>query len=82
MSRHSWHNRASAVHVVGPVSGRTVLVQGAAGSVGVCAVQLARRAGARVIGTIRSSGDEETAKNAGAHEVVRNDNDGQFKSRM
>jgi NADPH:quinone reductase len=71
-----------AVHVAGPVSGRTVLVQGAAGSVGLCAVQLARRAGARVIGTVRSSAGEETAKDAGAHEVVRNDNDGEFKSHM
>jgi NADPH:quinone reductase len=71
-----------AVHVAGPASGRTVLVQGAAGSVGLCALQLARRAGARVIGTIRTSADEENAKNAGAHEVVRNDNDVEFKSRM
>src|SRR5262249_2364964 len=31
-----------AVHVAGAVTGRTVLVQGAAGSVGMCAVQLAR----------------------------------------
>ncbi|MFZ0640872.1 MAG: NADPH:quinone reductase [Candidatus Acidiferrales bacterium] len=62
-----------AVHVAGDVNGRTVLVQGAAGSVGLCAVQLARRAGARVIGTIRSSAEEETARNAGAHEVLRND---------
>ena len=62
-----------AVHVAGTVSGRTVLVQGAAGSVGLCAAQLARRAGAHVIGTVRSAADEETAKNAGAHEVIRND---------
>jgi NADPH:quinone reductase len=61
------------VHVAGPVEGRTVLVQGAAGSVGLCAVQLARRAGARVIGTVRTSSDEATARNAGAHEVVLND---------
>jgi NADPH2:quinone reductase len=61
------------VHVAGDVSGRTVLVQGAAGSVGLCAVQLARRAGAHVIGTIRSSSEEATAKTAGAHEVVSND---------
>ena len=59
-----------AVHVAGPVSGRTVLVQGAGGSVGLCAVQLARFAGTRVIGTVRSPSDEPTAKNAGAHEVV------------
>jgi NADPH:quinone reductase len=71
-----------AVHVAGSVDGRTVLVQGAVGSVGLCAVQLARRAGARVIGTIRSSAEEETAKNAGAHEVVLNTNNLEFKARM
>jgi len=62
-----------AVHVAGPVSGRTVLVQGAAGSVGLCAVRLARRVGAHVIGTVRSPSDEETARIAGAQEVLRND---------
>jgi NADPH2:quinone reductase len=59
----------------GDVAGGTVLVQGAAGSVGLCAVQLARFAGARVIGTVRSSSDEATARKAGAHEVVVSDND-------
>jgi NADPH:quinone reductase len=62
-----------AVHIAGAVSGRTVLVQGAAGSVGLCAVQLARRAGAHVIGTVRSPSDEATAKNAGAHDVLFSD---------
>src|SRR5262245_44383783 len=62
-----------AVHVGGPVSGRTVLVQGAAGSVGLCAVQLARFAGARVIGTVMSPPEEEIARSAGAHEVILND---------
>ena len=71
-----------AVHVAGPVSGRTVLVQGATGSVGLCAVQLARQAGARVIGTIRSAAEEETARNAGAHEVVRNDKVQEFIARV
>jgi NADPH2:quinone reductase len=71
-----------AVHVAGGVSGRTVLVQGAAGSVGLCAVQLARSARAHVIGTVRSSEDAKTAKNAGAHEVVRNENADEFKARM
>jgi NADPH:quinone reductase len=62
-----------AVHVAGPVRGRTLLVQGAGGAVGLCAVQLARFAGAHVIGTVRSSSEESTARNAGAHEVVLND---------
>src|ERR1700741_2857794 len=50
-----------AVHVAGPVSGRTVMVQGAAGSVGLCAVALARHAEARVIGTVRSTSDQSAA---------------------
>jgi len=62
-----------AVHVAGSVSGRTVIVQGAAGSVGLCAVQLARQAGTHVIGTIRTQAEEQTAKKAGAHEVILND---------
>jgi NADPH2:quinone reductase len=62
-----------AVHVAGAVNGRIVLVQGAAGSVGVCAVHLARRAGARVIGTVKSPSDEAAAKDAGAHEVLVSD---------
>src|SRR5215472_680555 len=62
-----------AVHVGGAVSGGTVLVQGAAGAVGLCAVALARHAGARVIGTVRSTSDQRTALNAGAHEVIVSD---------
>jgi NADPH2:quinone reductase len=59
-----------AVFVAGPVEGRTVLVQGGAGAVGACAVQLAHRAGARVIATCRSENDKETASRAGADEVL------------
>ena len=58
-----------AVHVAGPLNGRTVLVQGAAGAVGLCAVQMAQLAGARVIGTVRGEADVETARAAGAQEV-------------
>ena len=61
------------VHVTGPVVGRVVLVQGGAGAVGLCAVQLARRAGARVIATVRSAEDEAVASRAGAHDIVRTD---------
>ena len=60
-----------AVHVAGAVDGRTVLVQGGAGAVGLCAVQLACRAGALVIATVRSSSDESAAKTAGAHHVMQ-----------
>jgi NADPH2:quinone reductase len=69
-----------AVHVAGSVDGRTVLVQGAAGAVGICAVQLARRAGARVIGTVRSASDQAAAKSAGADEALVSD--GELTSRL
>jgi NADPH2:quinone reductase len=62
-----------AVHVGGNVAGETVLVQGAGGAVGMCAAQLARHAGARVIGTVRSAAEEPAARAAGAHEVILND---------
>ncbi len=59
-----------AVHVAGSVEGRTVLVQGGAGSVGACAVQLAHRGGARVIATCRSESAKGIASRAGADEVL------------
>src|ERR1700758_2871550 len=58
------------VHVAGSVNGHTVLVQGGAGSVGACAVQLAHQAGARVIATCRAESDKEIASRAGADEVL------------
>ncbi|MGC1299805.1 MAG: NADPH:quinone reductase [Alloacidobacterium sp.] len=62
-----------AVHVAGAVKGRTVLVQGGAGAVGMCAVRLAHQAGARVIATCRAEGDKEIAFKAGANEVLLTD---------
>ncbi len=59
-----------AVDVAGPLEGKTVLVQGAVGSVGVCAVHLARRRGATVVASVRKLEQEELARRAGAHEVV------------
>ncbi|PWI04729.1 NADPH:quinone reductase [Streptomyces sp. NWU339] len=47
-------------------TGQTVLIHGAAGSVGSIAVQLTREAGARVIGTGRSA-DRATVLDLGAH---------------
>ncbi|MFD6314912.1 NADP-dependent oxidoreductase [Streptomyces sp. JHA19] len=49
--------------------GQTVLIHGAAGGVGSLAVQLAREAGARVIGTGRAA-DRQTAHDLGADEFV------------
>lgn len=59
-----------AVHAAGPPAGRTVLVRGAAGAVGLCAVQMAKRAGARVIAVVRSGDQETMAWGAGADEVL------------
>jgi NADPH2:quinone reductase len=58
------------VHAAGPVEGRTVLVQGGAGAVGICALQLANRAGATVIAAVRATSHEAIARKAGAHHVV------------
>jgi NADPH2:quinone reductase len=63
-----------AVHVAGPVTERTVLVQGAAGAVGQCAVALARHAGARVIATVRSGNDLSSAQRTGAQHIVVTEN--------
>lgn len=55
----------------GPVTGRTVLVQGGAGAVGYYAVQMARLGGAaRVIATVSRDEQARRAFEAGAHEVV------------
>ena len=69
-----------AVNVAGSVAGKNILVQGAGGAVGLCAVQLARRGGAHVIGSVRSDTEKETAGKAGANEVVINDQD--FKANV
>ena len=62
-----------AVHIAGPVEGSTVLVQGGAGAVGACAVQLAYRAGARVVATCRSDNDKDVAIRAGADVALLTD---------
>lgn len=54
----------------GPIAGRTVLVAGGAGAVGHAAIELAVRAGARVITTVSSAEKAELARAAGAHGVV------------
>jgi NADPH:quinone reductase-like Zn-dependent oxidoreductase len=52
--------------VGGVINGRTVLVQGAAGSVGLLCGWLSRRAGSRVVRTVRTSSDDAVAQKVGA----------------
>jgi NADPH2:quinone reductase len=54
----------------GPVEVRTVLVAGGAGGVGHAAIELARRAGARVIATASTDDKARLARAAGAHETI------------
>jgi NADPH:quinone reductase len=54
----------------GALAGQTVLVAGGAGAVGHAAIQLARRAGARVITTVSSEEKGTLARAAGADHIV------------
>ena len=53
--------------------GETVLVHGAAGGVGIAAIQVAKGLGARTIGVVSSDDKEAAAREAGADEVLRSD---------
>ena len=59
-----------ALFTDGPVSGKTVLVAGGAGAVGHYAIELAKRAGARVVTTVSGPEKAELAAKAGADLVV------------
>ncbi|MEV6974350.1 zinc-binding dehydrogenase [Kitasatospora sp. NPDC093806] len=60
-----------ALHRIGPLLGRDVLVTGATGGVGRYAVQLARAAGARVVAsTSDPAAHGRLLRRLGAHEVV------------
>ena len=59
-----------AVFADGPVSGQTVLVHGVRGSVGSMAAQLARWAGATVIGTVRTDAETRLVDDVIADHVV------------
>ena len=59
-----------AVFADGSVRGRTVLVAGASGAVGSIAATLAAWGGATVLATVRSPGDADAARRAGAAHVV------------
>ena len=51
-------------------AGQTVLVHSAAGGVGIVAMQIAKAAGARVIGTVSSDAKAELARQYGADAVI------------
>jgi NADPH2:quinone reductase len=59
-----------AVQSCGSLIGKTVLIPGAAGSVGFYATQLARLAGAHVIAIVSNEQKAQLAKDIGAHEVI------------
>lgn len=61
---------AHAVGSLGRLAGKRVLVTGAAGNVGLYALQLATRAGAQVAATVGSAANARLARNAGAHAVA------------
>jgi NADPH:quinone reductase len=51
-------------------NGKTVLVHAAAGGVGLLAIQMAKQAGARVIGTTSSEDKAQVARDVGADDVI------------
>ena len=59
-----------AVQACGSLRGKTVLVPGAAGSVGFYVAQLARLAGARVIGVVSGESKAAIARSAGAETII------------
>jgi NADPH2:quinone reductase len=59
-----------AIEHAGDIEGKTVLVIGAANAVGAYAVQLAKRKGARVVGTVGNHVKAELARALGADHVV------------
>ena len=62
------HYLAFSTYPLGPDD--TALVHAAAGGVGLLLVQMAKRAGARVIGTVGTDEKAELAKQAGADDVI------------
>jgi NADPH:quinone reductase len=58
--------------------GETVLVHGASGGVGIAAVQLARAAGLRVVGTVGSDRGRQLVAAEGAHEILDHNATGHF----
>jgi len=62
--------------------GETVLIHGASGGVGVAAVQLARAAGLRVIGTAGSDRGKQLVAAEGAHQVLDHNSANHFEQAL
>jgi len=62
--------------------GETALIHGASGGVGIAAVQLARAAGLRVIGTVGSDRGKKLVATEGAHEVLDHKAQGHFEEAL
>jgi NADPH:quinone reductase len=65
-------------HRAHALGGETVLIHGASGAVGIAAVQLARAAGLRVIGTVGSDRGRQLVAAEGAHEILDHKAPGHF----
>jgi NADPH2:quinone reductase len=65
---------ATSIHALvdrgGATAGQTLLVLGAAGGVGIAAVEIGKALGARVIGAVSSGEKAEAARAAGADEAI------------
>jgi NADPH2:quinone reductase len=79
MNYHTAH--FALIRRAGLREGETVLVHGAAGGVGTAALQVANAVGARTIGVVSTDEKERVARDAGAAEVIRSDEDWQAKAR-
>jgi NADPH:quinone reductase len=69
-------------HRAHAVGGETVLIHGASGGVGIAAVQLARAAGLRVIGTAGSERGRKLVVAEGAHEALDHSSASHFEEAM
>ena len=72
----NYHTAYFALKIRGRLAeGETVLVHGAAGGVGTAGIQVAKGLGARTIAVVSTDEKEAVAREAGADEVVRSDED-------
>lgn len=65
---------ATVIHALvdrgGLKAGQTLLVLGAAGGIGIAAIEIGKALGARVVGAVSSEGKAQAARDAGADDVV------------